>query len=83
MCALFIYVCSQGKPLLSLSPTHSGTRYLTGNPCSQYEGYRAYVLHTVPQVLKLDGVVITRSERLRGVFAHLLPSTPFVTIGGS
>lgn len=39
--------------------------YLTGNPCTKYDGYRAYVVHTLPMLEKLDGVAITRSERLQ------------------
>lgn len=32
-------------------------RYLTGNPCTEYEGYREYVVATLPQlkvVMKKD-----------------------------
>ena len=38
--------------------------YLTGNPCSLYEGYREYVVATLPQLDNLDGIKITRSERI-------------------
>lgn len=38
--------------------------YLTGNPCSQYEGYREYVVATLPQLEQLDGIRITKSERI-------------------
>ena len=26
------------------------SRYLTGNPCTEYEGYRQYVIATLPQL---------------------------------
>ncbi|TNN45911.1 Protein tilB [Liparis tanakae] len=39
--------------------------FLVGNPCSQFEGYRQYVVATLPQLKWLDGVEVSRSERLR------------------
>ena len=39
--------------------------YLTGNPCTQYEGYREYVIATLPQLKQLDGKEIERSERIQ------------------
>lgn len=41
--------------------------YLTGNPCAQWEGYRPYVLAVLPQLSSLDGVAVTRSERIGAV----------------
>jgi len=41
--------------------------YLTGNPCSQYDGYREYVLAKLPQLMTLDGVDIAKSERIQAV----------------
>jgi len=43
--------------------------YLTGNPCQQgWEGgYRDYVIATLPQLELLDGVAITKSERIKAV----------------
>ncbi|ELU13273.1 hypothetical protein CAPTEDRAFT_146302, partial [Capitella teleta] len=38
--------------------------FLTGNPCTQYEGYKDYVIATLPQLKKLDGIDIERSERI-------------------
>ena len=38
--------------------------YLTGNPCTQYEGYREYVIATLPQLHQLDGKEIEKSERI-------------------
>ena len=38
--------------------------YLTGNPCTQYEGYREYVIATLPQLRQLDGKEIEKSERI-------------------
>eukprot|EP00047_Mylnosiga_fluctuans_P007605 m.254443 g.254443 ORF g.254443 m.254443 type:complete len:412 (+) comp18956_c0_seq1:74-1309(+) len=39
--------------------------FLTGNPCTQYEGYRSYVVHSLPGLARLDGREITRTERLQ------------------
>jgi protein TilB len=38
--------------------------YLTGNPCTDFEGYRKYVIVTLPQLKYLDGQEIERSERI-------------------
>ncbi|KPI86779.1 hypothetical protein ABL78_4148 [Leptomonas seymouri] len=38
--------------------------HLTGNPCTKTEGYRAYVVHTLPQLKELDGDEIIRAERI-------------------
>ncbi|CAH8566633.1 unnamed protein product [Schistosoma turkestanicum] len=38
--------------------------YLTGNPCTEYPGYREFVVATLPQLKSLDGVEITKSERI-------------------
>ncbi|XP_060583998.1 dynein axonemal assembly factor 11-like [Ruditapes philippinarum] len=39
--------------------------YLTGNPCAQYEGYRDYVIATLPYLKTLDGIVVEKSERIQ------------------
>ena len=39
--------------------------YLTGNPCTQYEGYKEYVIATLPQLRQLDGIDIEKSERIK------------------
>ncbi len=41
--------------------------YLTGNPCTQYDGYREYVIATLPQLKQLDGKEIEKSERIIAV----------------
>lgn len=38
--------------------------YLTGNPCSQFEGYRDYIVASLPQLKTLDGTAIEKSERI-------------------
>ncbi|CAG0887776.1 unnamed protein product [Darwinula stevensoni] len=43
---------------------HKLLRFLTGNPCSEYQGYREYVLVILPQLKFLDGIEITRTERM-------------------
>lgn len=40
---------------------------LTGNPCTDYEGYREYVISTLPQIKELDMVEILRSERIKSL----------------
>jgi len=35
-----------------------------GNPCIEWEGCRAYIAATLPQLAQLDGKEITRSERI-------------------
>jgi protein TilB len=38
--------------------------YLTGNPCTQWEGYKQYIIARVSQLKRLDGEEITKSQRL-------------------
>jgi protein TilB len=40
------------------------TLYLTGNPCTQIEGYRKFVIQTLPQLMHLDGEEVHRSEAI-------------------
>ncbi|XP_074545099.1 dynein axonemal assembly factor 11 isoform X2 [Halichoeres trimaculatus] len=44
---------------------HLTELYLVGNPCAEFEGYRQYVVASLPQLQLLDGTEITRSERIR------------------
>ncbi|XP_037047615.1 protein tilB isoform X1 [Bradysia coprophila] len=37
---------------------------LTGNPCTDFDGYRDYVIVVLPQLESLDGIVIKRSDRI-------------------
>uniref|UniRef100_A0A8P4KP82 Leucine-rich repeat-containing protein 6 n=1 Tax=Dicentrarchus labrax TaxID=13489 RepID=A0A8P4KP82_DICLA len=39
--------------------------FLVGNPCTEFEGYRQYVVASLPQLKWLDGSEISRSERIR------------------
>jgi protein TilB len=43
--------------------------YLTGNPCMSHweSGYRDYVIATLPQIEKLDGTEVTRTERIKAM----------------
>ncbi|CAF1147860.1 unnamed protein product [Adineta ricciae] len=43
---------------------HLADLYLTGNPCVDHEGYRDYVIATLPQLRRLDGNEITKTERI-------------------
>uniref|UniRef100_A0A182JCE8 Dynein axonemal assembly factor 11-like CS domain-containing protein n=1 Tax=Anopheles atroparvus TaxID=41427 RepID=A0A182JCE8_ANOAO len=45
--------------------------FLTGNPCTDYPGYREYVITVLPQLEHLDGKEVTRSERLRAATKDL------------
>lgn len=38
--------------------------FLVGNPCSDWPGYRPFVIATLPQLKKLDGNEITPTERI-------------------
>lgn len=38
--------------------------YLTGNPCTDFDNYRDFVIGTLPQLSTLDGVEIDRSNRI-------------------
>ncbi|TKS79307.1 Protein tilB -like protein [Collichthys lucidus] len=44
---------------------HLTELFLVGNPCTEFEGYRQYVVTAVPQLKCLDGTEISRSERIR------------------
>ncbi|KAJ3413610.1 Protein tilB [Chytridiales sp. JEL 0842] len=39
--------------------------FLVGNPCTQVEGYRDFVITTLPQLKFLDGKEIEKSERIK------------------
>lgn len=39
--------------------------YLTGNPCTDYNGYRQYVIAKLPQLKTLDSKEITISDRIK------------------
>ena len=43
---------------------HLRELYLTGNPCTDYEGYREFVVASLPQLKTLDGKDVTKSERI-------------------
>ncbi|CAH8625053.1 unnamed protein product [Heterobilharzia americana] len=49
--------------------------YLTGNPCTEYPGYREFVIATLPQLKSLDGIEITKSERIMALqnLQHICP----------
>lgn len=38
--------------------------YMVGNPCTDWEHFKDYVIAKCPQIMRLDGNDITRSERL-------------------
>ncbi|KAL7386485.1 hypothetical protein ABVT39_009259 [Epinephelus coioides] len=44
---------------------HLRELFLVGNPCTEFEGYRQYVVASLPQLKWLDGTEISRSERIQ------------------
>lgn len=40
---------------------------LTGNPCTNFYGYRDYVIVTLPQLKRFDSEDVTRTERLQAI----------------
>ncbi|RKO84887.1 hypothetical protein BDK51DRAFT_15741, partial [Blyttiomyces helicus] len=44
--------------------------FLVGNPCTQKEGYRDFVVATLPQLRSLDGREIDKSERILAAQSH-------------
>ncbi|XP_065889604.1 dynein axonemal assembly factor 11-like isoform X2 [Dysidea avara] len=46
------------------SNLHLQEMFLTGNPCTDYDGYREFVIATLPQLQWLDGKEISKSERI-------------------
>lgn len=41
--------------------------YLTGNPCESWEGFKEYVLASIPQLTSLNGQEILKSERIKAL----------------
>ncbi|CAH2104457.1 unnamed protein product [Euphydryas editha] len=41
--------------------------YLTGNPCTDFDNYRDFVIGTLPQLSALDGKDIERSDRIKAL----------------
>ncbi|KAM9844976.1 dynein axonemal assembly factor 11 [Aulostomus maculatus] len=44
---------------------HLRELFLVGNPCTQFDGYRSYVVSCLPQLKWLDGTAVSQSERIR------------------
>ncbi|XP_017294615.1 protein tilB homolog isoform X2 [Kryptolebias marmoratus] len=44
---------------------HLRELFLVGNPCTEFEGYRQFVVAALPQIKWLDGTEVSRSERIR------------------
>ncbi|KAM9322281.1 dynein axonemal assembly factor 11 [Pholidichthys leucotaenia] len=44
---------------------HLRELFLVGNPCSQFEFYREFVVSALPQLKCLDGTDVSRTERIR------------------
>jgi protein TilB len=41
---------------------HLGDLYMTGNPCTDWSGFREYMIARVPQLNQIDGEDVTRTE---------------------
>ena len=39
--------------------------YMTGNPCTEFDQYRAFIIGTLQQLKRLDGKTITATERIQ------------------
>lgn len=50
--------------------------FLSGNPCCKDDGYRDFVIATLPQLTRLDGTDVTPKERIRAAQVRLLPVFP-------
>ncbi|KAK2900617.1 hypothetical protein Q8A67_008732 [Cirrhinus molitorella] len=48
---------------------HLKELYLVGNPCTEFQGYRQYVVACLPQLQWLDGKEIRRGERIQALQA--------------
>ncbi|XP_030075160.1 dynein axonemal assembly factor 11 isoform X2 [Microcaecilia unicolor] len=46
---------------------HLKELFLVGNPCTEFEGYRQFVLATLPQLKWLDGREIEHSEQIQAI----------------
>lgn len=46
------------------SNEHLSDLHLTGNPCTDYDRYRMFVIHCLPQLKRLDAIEIKKSERI-------------------
>ncbi|XP_062260589.1 dynein axonemal assembly factor 11 isoform X2 [Platichthys flesus] len=44
---------------------HLRELFLVGNPCTEFQGYRQFLVSSLPQLKSLDGTEISRSERIR------------------
>ena len=43
---------------------HLRELFLTGNPCDKADGYRDFVIASLPQLQRLDGAEVTPKERI-------------------
>ncbi|XP_042312483.1 dynein axonemal assembly factor 11-like [Sceloporus undulatus] len=70
-----VHLCCSLIPVLGLKVTHKIIKknhhlrelFLTGNPCTDFEGYRQFVVSTLHQLRVLDGREIERSERIQAI----------------
>jgi len=41
--------------------------WLSENPCCHYKDYRLFVIKTLPQIIKLDNLEVTKGERKNAI----------------
>lgn len=44
--------------------------HLIGNPCTEIEGYREFIIGALPSLENLDGIEILKSERIKARLSH-------------
>ena len=52
--------------------------FLSGNPCTKHDGYRDFVIATLPHLIRLDGTDITPKERIKAAQVCLTCLVSFV-----
>ena len=64
--------------------TFLSDRYLTGNPCTEYEGYRKYVIATLPQLQVCITIVIHVQSMIQEIcHSHTTSAAGLYCISGN
>lgn len=62
------FIAAPGGLLSVAELQHNGALselFLAGNPCAKHDGYRDFVIATLPQLKRLDGTDITPKEHIQ------------------
>eukprot|EP00762_Andalucia_godoyi_P006445 ANDGO_02901.mRNA.1 Protein tilB homolog len=66
--------CNYVTDLLSIEELRANYNlrqlFLIGNPCTAEDGYRLFIIHSLPQLQSLDGQDITRTERIQAAQSY-------------